>query len=79
MEIYQSTNGPGWLNSSGWLEGDPCGMNTILPYILTTTTRRTDSRFRAVTDREDPHNFEPGAVGHLLITCLLMYVSPLKR
>ncbi|GMI32092.1 hypothetical protein TeGR_g2970 [Tetraparma gracilis] len=24
VEIYQSTFGPGWLNSSGWLEGDPC-------------------------------------------------------
>ncbi|GMI44505.1 hypothetical protein TrCOL_g4368 [Triparma columacea] len=24
VDLYYSTNGDGWFNSSGWLEGDPC-------------------------------------------------------
>ena len=24
VDLYHSTNGDGWFNSSGWLEGDPC-------------------------------------------------------
>jgi hypothetical protein len=23
-ELYNSTNGPSWINSTNWLEGDPC-------------------------------------------------------